>query len=356
MCGIMGWSFNQNCTLTMRQRATMLQLAAFGADKRGGQSWGILTVDHAKPAISKGLGALVQRNFRKVARHPLGFAHSRFATKGGITVENCHPFEIGSIIGAHNGVLSNSWQLDTEFGDEPVDSRHIFKAIDAGRDLKDLEGYGVIEFYDRKYANTIMLADIGRGSITLFALPHDEGYFWTSVKEDGELALEAVGADKGAVILNLKKGRTYAIVPNEEVYETELKLELGSSYTASYPMGTPWEVKGDEYEAVSYNTWRGKSTYDGKTGKWTNDGDSESLVEAAMGMTKKEKAELREELKASWTAEEEARKKDLEEEVTGEYPAAGFKLEKEWQIGEKKEEKEKDAEEEDKLQRLIVAC
>ena len=350
MCGIMGWSFNQNCTLTMRQRATILEHAAFGADKRGGQSWGILTVDKARPSVSRGLGALVRRNFRKLAQHPFGFAHSRFATKGAVSVENCHPYDIGGVIGAHNGVLSNSFELDKKFGDESVDSRHIFKAIDAGRSLEDLEGYGVIEFYLRKFANSIMLADIGRGSVTLFELGRHQGYIWTSLKEDGELALESVGADRGATIINIHEGKVYAIVPDTEVYVTDMpEMKLGKSYT--YTSGYEPQLGFH-----SDHSWRGRSTYNAISDKWRDEtGEFPSLVEASLGMTKEEKAELREEMVASWQEEQE----DKKAEAAASAQAAGqYTVEKEWQIGEKfaADEEKEDTKPGVEPPKLIVAC
>src|SRR5271166_1879661 len=108
MCGIVGASFAQDCSYTPEQRETLLRLGSFGADKRGGQSYGIVTVNPKKHNVEKGMGPLVSADFKRYAQSNLIFGHSRFATQGAITLSNSHPFKIGRIIGAHNGVIYNA--------------------------------------------------------------------------------------------------------------------------------------------------------------------------------------------------------------------------------------------------------
>ena len=51
--------------------------------------------------------------------------HNRFATLGAITSTNAHPFQHGTIIGAHNGTLTKQWLLDS-WQDYDVDSDNIY--------------------------------------------------------------------------------------------------------------------------------------------------------------------------------------------------------------------------------------
>lgn len=51
--------------------------------------------------------------------------HNRWATKGAINAINAHPFQFGSIIGAHNGTLRNQYLLD-DAKDFDVDSENLY--------------------------------------------------------------------------------------------------------------------------------------------------------------------------------------------------------------------------------------
>lgn len=82
--------------------------------------------------------------------------HNRFATLGKKTIVNAHPFQYGSITGAHNGTLeswshSNLEDLVKESFD--VDSQAIFAAIDrVGIDetAKVMEGAWALSWIDQK--------------------------------------------------------------------------------------------------------------------------------------------------------------------------------------------------------------
>lgn len=58
--------------------------------------------------------------------------HNRYATKGKISSQNAHPYQDGTIVGAHNGTLdSSSWlELDKMLGEKTeVDSHSLIMAI-----------------------------------------------------------------------------------------------------------------------------------------------------------------------------------------------------------------------------------
>jgi len=60
--------------------------------------------------------------------------HTRRATHGAVTVENTHPFVKGSIIGTHNGVISNYSDVNPSVN---VDSEVIFELLnESGNDYK----------------------------------------------------------------------------------------------------------------------------------------------------------------------------------------------------------------------------
>jgi len=279
MCGLAGWCFTDYCSLTHEQRKTMLLLSGMGADKRGGESWGTLTVDNnGQHEISKGLGPLVAADFNKLAEAPMGYAHSRLPTKGALTVQNQHPFIYEHIIGAHNGVITNSSALDRLFGDKNVDSEHIFERIANGDDLSKLEGYGVIEFYDRRYPKDMYLCNMGNGDLALFELydptnEYIEGYFWTSNKDDGELAL-AAGGVKYFKAFTLTEGRVYnfKMHTGELFYLPDKELKISRSYS-SYG-----NYRGPSYGGYSAEESYWNSHYGSTSSSNTSKDDNDKVV------------------------------------------------------------------------------
>lgn len=76
--------------------------------------------------------------------------HNRWATQGGITNYNAHPFEFDTLIGAHNGTLKSCINLDdhTLF---KVDSENIFYDMDTNgpkATIEKLNGAFALTWYD----------------------------------------------------------------------------------------------------------------------------------------------------------------------------------------------------------------
>lgn len=55
--------------------------------------------------------------------------HNRYATQGKVTRRNAHPFELSTLIGAHNGTLQNKWELINGKAFE-VDSEALYHDIE----------------------------------------------------------------------------------------------------------------------------------------------------------------------------------------------------------------------------------
>ena len=63
--------------------------------------------------------------------------HVRFATHGTINIRNTHPFTIGEVVGAHNGVIYNYNKVAKEMGKQvEVDSEVIFASLNRN-EMKD---------------------------------------------------------------------------------------------------------------------------------------------------------------------------------------------------------------------------
>jgi predicted glutamine amidotransferase len=95
--------------------------------------------EHDHPVVSKQpLAAYEDHQFAQEAREVSSrtfVAHVRYASNGGLSLENTHPFEQDGRLFAHNGVIGEVPGLDTELGDDlklvggETDSERFFALI-----------------------------------------------------------------------------------------------------------------------------------------------------------------------------------------------------------------------------------
>ena len=131
MCGIVGVAG----FLGKKEKDVFRDMLVFDS-VRGEHSTGILGVNNKMECLlSKSVGDPYALFDRKQTDKTLSHAttvllgHNRFATTGGITHQNAHPFEFDTIVGAHNGTLRNAWALP--HGKEyAVDSQRLFANIE----------------------------------------------------------------------------------------------------------------------------------------------------------------------------------------------------------------------------------
>ena len=67
--------------------------------------------------------------------------HTRYATTGAKTVNNAHPFNIGEVVGIHNGIIYNYNQVAKNLGKAvpQVDSEVIFQSLNTTKKSKAFE-------------------------------------------------------------------------------------------------------------------------------------------------------------------------------------------------------------------------
>jgi predicted glutamine amidotransferase len=106
--------------------------------------------EEGEPVVSKEpIAAYEDQEFGRLAREVEShtfIAHVRYASTGGLTTENTHPFEQRGRLFAHNGVIGDLDRLDQELGDArrlvkgETDSERYFALI-----TKEIERTGDIE-------------------------------------------------------------------------------------------------------------------------------------------------------------------------------------------------------------------
>lgn len=161
MCGIFGWQVRAEETegLPVFAAALMIQ-----NDARGGDSWGY----SAAGEVVKGLGNISSSVPAASLCVRTLYAHTRRATHGEVSRKNAHPFEVGKVVGAHNGVVYNAYQLDRAYGRGfECDSLHIFAHIAERRNMSEVKGYGAVWYYEKRKANALYLARFNGGELAI---------------------------------------------------------------------------------------------------------------------------------------------------------------------------------------------
>lgn len=198
MCGIYGWQLQEGAVKKSQLNIIAAVLASEN-DRRGGDSWGLTYLDHKIPQTSRGLG-LISKGTKayRVAECRQVMAHTRRASTGAVTVENAHPFQIGKVIGAHNGVIYNYADLNKKYGRScPVDSMHIFHHLKDRLDLQDLRGWGAIEYLKTDEPTAVYLGKFDQGELAIRGIgkrmKDSIGLVWSSEARALEKALSLAG-------------------------------------------------------------------------------------------------------------------------------------------------------------------
>jgi hypothetical protein len=199
MCGIFGFT-----KVNQRTRA-MAPFLALAMEQRGQQSWGYAFLTHDNALHSNKFPDNIFHDWMKKGRPPRNsraiIYHTRAASMGAITRANAHPFTMktlggGTIVGIHNGVVTNHAELNNENDTKyTVDSQQIWHHLSKGLDTKNIKGWGSTccfiqdkADHDKSY---MCFLRFNHDCLNVYRLPDDDGFVFCSeagpIKESARL-------------------------------------------------------------------------------------------------------------------------------------------------------------------------
>lgn len=222
---------------------------------RGRQSWG--WTDGNKQIVKSTGPIMDEWNHTLTGWKTVGL-HTRQATTGGITSDNSHPWQIGSILGMHNGMVYNHAELNKKYDRKfAVDSMHILANIDEGKPLSEIESYGAIVYWQN---GKLHMGRWNNGDLSLARAKF--GWAWASTKTALQHSLECAGFETDEVsYYNLKEGRLY-VIDGPNIVKSSLKLDFsrGTSKDKWENYGKCGGTGSGSYTSNYGRTWRWDAT------------------------------------------------------------------------------------------------
>jgi glucosamine 6-phosphate synthetase-like amidotransferase/phosphosugar isomerase protein len=186
----------------------------------------------------------IKRNISFIPKHTrTALLHTRYATKGSPeNPDNNHPIIVPSIIGVHNGHISNDDEVFAELGVEriaEVDSEAIFQLLANSMDpvevLPTLEGRAAIAWYELNDPSTMHLARLSGSPLWVGHTPNGSLVFastrglLTTAAANAKVHLQTIWEVPEFMYLKVVKGQIVERRPIQdpnEIFEDEEESEI----------------------------------------------------------------------------------------------------------------------------------
>ena len=201
---------------------------------RGEHSTGVAGVSHNGVRIAKVVGDPFElfrsRQWTEVMQpvNKVLIGHNRYATTGAVNKKNAHPFQIDNIVGAHNGTLTNKYQLLDGFTFD-VDSEALYNHMEKkGLEslLKTMSGAWALVWWDQRDSTLNFLRNKER-PLYVASLKAGGVIFWASEKWMLEVALSRANMEVKEV--------------TEVALNVHFSIAIGADRAIGKPVGVPAE-------------------------------------------------------------------------------------------------------------------
>ncbi|MDD2891643.1 MAG: glutamine--fructose-6-phosphate transaminase (isomerizing) [Candidatus Gracilibacteria bacterium] len=247
MCGIFGFTGGKDAAPILLKGLSRLEY-------RGYDSAGICMISKNRDLyINKAIGKVMELknkiNLSSLSEYTTGIGHTRWATHGGVTENNCHPHTSanGRFAVVHNGIIENYSELRTMlqgqgyqfYGETDTEvAAKLFEHLFMGDDFETLkklttviEGAYALVFLDKENPGKLFGAKIG--SPLVIGIGRDSWYVSSDYRSLIGLVDEYITLEDGDLFCI--ENNDYKVVncgvelvrDKESITETEKHMELG---------------------------------------------------------------------------------------------------------------------------------
>mgnify|MGYP003648692457 FL=1 len=295
MCGIFGYAKRQNAQ-SNGQLDKLKDVLTYLADEsvvRGTDSTGISMINPSSRETFKATAsssevindATWKANIlnRVTKDNTIAIGHVRYATHGEVNTRNAHPFEIGNVVGAHNGIIYNYNKLAEKYDKTiKVDSEIIFESLNINDDkkaLEELEGDFAISWV-RDSNKILHLARESSRPLCVAYWKKAKILIWASTDEILEKAFKRAGLSLKNVSLKSEIIYSFDTDKFDNKYNP-IKLEFDAKEKTNVKTFTSSHYTDFSYASYYDNSYVGGSGYIDDT-KYDDDKSLESKHECNM--------------------------------------------------------------------------